>query len=538
MSKNAIVPKVKVNVLAKRKTNFKDMHLVEGKKDVYFVIYEDLSKELVYTYEESSIIPKGGITKIDFSEFRDCLKIIVINGIDYAICTKLNGMVFVIKLPGKEIIFELNGDTSLSLKRIDERYIEIFSISMNESKVYDTEENKICFSMPSDYLIYRKGDYFLVRNLNGYGIVINDNGEKIFESDEDFYINNNKLIMNRMGTESIRIYDDLSDLNTYRDFSKQDWHIHKPIYIDRRGEIITLEKGQIIIYDLDFKRTALVKIPKLNDNVPKLDYDGYSLFLYWENNTIFYNFEREEYIEYSEIWRFPFDNPSAFIGINTDEKQEDKQVYHIHNKKFEEVISIYVDVDNTPSEPISDNEAGCIFAIKNIEKKWVLINTITGEYIEKDEYIAFKEGIDCICGVRATKEGKVQYVIDVYDFNFVQKVSNFDCEKYGLYIMGRCGRLPIQLIGNVIYFKGNYDIGTLQDLEPEYIFGSDGQKIFGFDRGQTANENERIVQSTMRDSKIFLREIRGQKFLKIVSPQNNELWLNPENGEFCILNGR
>ena len=541
MSRNAIVPRVNVKGLATKTKKIKDIYPVkEGRNDVYFVIYENESKELVYTYEESDIIPAEGITKIDFSEFRNCLKIIEINGTDYAICTTLDGMVFVVKLPEKEKIFELiNGDTSVSLKEIDERYIKIFSISMTESKVYDTEENRICFSMQSDYLIHRNGDFFLVRNLMGHGIVINNKWEKIFESDEIFFINNNKLIMDRKETESIRIFDDLNDLNTYRDFCKQDWHIHKPIYIHRRGEIITFEKGQIIIYDLDFKRTALVKIPKLNDNELKMiDYDGYNLFLYRENNTIFYNFEREEYIEYSEIWRFPYDNPSAFIGINADENQEDRQVYHIHNKKFEEVVSIEVDIDNTPSEPFYDNEAGCIFAIKNIESKWVLINTITGEYIEKEGYIAFLEGIDCICGIRATEEDEEQYVVDVYDFNFVQKVSNFDCSKYGLYITEKDGRLPIQLIGNVIYFKGNYDIGTLQDLEPEYIFGPDGEKIFGFDRERKANKDEREIQREMLDSNIYFRKIRGQKFLKIVSPQNGECWFDTKKLKFFTLKGR
>ena len=98
--------------------------------------------------------------------------------------------------------------------------------------------------------------------------------------------------------------------------------------------------------------------------------------------------------------------------------------------------------------------------------------------------------------------------------------------------------MPIQLIGNVIYFKGNYDIGTLQDLEPEYIFGPDGEKIFGFDRERKANKDEREIQREMLDSNIYFRKIRGQKFLKIVSPQNGEYWFNSENCEFYILNGR
>ena len=543
MSKNAVVPRVNVKGLATRTKIIRDVYPVkEGRNDVYFVIYEKENKELkelVYTYEESDIIPAEGIAKIDFSEFRNCLKIVEINGTDYAICTKLDGTVCVVKLPEKEKIFELiNGDTSVSLKEIDERYIKIFSISMNESKVYDTEEKRICYSMPSEYLIYRNGDFFLLRNLMGHSIVINNKWEKIFESDEVFFINNNKLIMERKETESIRIFDDLNDLNIYRDFCKQDWHIHKPIYIHRRGEIITFEKGQIITYNLDFKRTASVRIPKLNDNISMIDYDGYNLFLYWKNNTIFYNIEREEYIEYSKIWRFPYDNPSAFIGINANEEQEDKQVYHIHNKIFKEVVSIEVDIDNTPSEPFYDNEAGCILAIKNIENKWVLVNTITGKYIEKDGYIEFLEGIDCICGIRATEEDEEQYVVDVYDFDFLQKVSNFDCEKYGLYITGKYARLPIQLIGNCLYYKGRYDVGTKYDIEPEYIFGPDGKIIFGFDKKQLANKAEIEIQKKMLYSRIYSRVIRGQNLVKIVSSQNEECWFDMENLKFYILNGR
>ena len=499
MSRNAIVPRVNVEGLATKTKKIKDVYPVkEGRNDVYFVIYEDEdeneSKELVYTYEESDIIPAEGIKTIDFSEFKNCKSIVEINGIDYAICTELNGKdLVIVRLPEKERVFSSKYNENILLKGIGENYILIDDLNSNNKnkRLYNINERQITHTLAKSIDIDKLWDYYVLSGYKRNGeepirenAIYDSEWTKILQIDGNIDIYEDKLV--QISSEGIKVYE-LRKKNPPKYFNRESWHTYEPMYIHNRGEIITFEQGRICIFDLDFNMVEKIEIPNPNGTIKLVENNGDSLIIiYCDNITIFYDLKTKAFLQYSEIWRFPYDAPSSFIGINSEEPQ----IYHIHDKRFQEIISINIaetDIGKGLSEPVYDSEDGCIFAFKNIDNKWILINTITGEYIEKEEYTEFFAGVNCICGIRTINENQEKYVVDIYDFDFQQKVTDLDYQKYGIKKDSIFDCFHLQLIGDCIFFRGRYDIGTSQDLEPEYIFGPDGEKIFGFDRNRNSD---------------------------------------------------
>lgn len=453
----------------------------------------------------------NGTDVYDVSAYNKLSNMFKMNGRLCAVFTNFY-MTYVVDLDTMEVLYE--DDKAYSIHKQDDRTLHIImKIGVeNDIQIYDIKNKKYLptpdgyefeHSYENNLYIFRKKDnendfYNLKR------CVMNADGKMILQDVEGWIeIFDNFIITNKPDEISIiKVNKDNSiSMNSVK---QTDEMLDKPDY--NHGNIVTIVKGKINIYNLDLKLIKTFAVPELEEVV---DYEIINNVLkicvpYTSNGKrinkhIFINLKNGKVLSHIRIECYPYWIPTSYIGQDSigDEVKE----FHFYNSNFDKIISeranSYKNVDSNKENMFM------LTRYNNNEENNKLLNTENGKVMDANyDYIHFHIEEPYGYGVNLSNQ-----TMDFFDEDLNIIISNFEYENYGInYHYENFGYFIVNgYICIIKHYVGNYG----QDIYKRILLDKNGDTILNSTRCECYKLGN-FIQIIENDESKFLNTITGE----------------------------